>query len=141
MLLDLSIPAEQHKAQVYFDKLLTNQEKIELKKIPKKRTLKQNSYVHVLFTLWGSHWGYSVDEAKITVKRALGYVYQKHGQEYFTATSTMDTKELTTFIDRFRHWSADGGLYLPSSDEIGDNWEYYAREIERSEIMQEKYGY
>jgi len=141
MILDLNIQSEQDKAQVYFDFLIKDKAKIELKKIPKRRTLKQNSYVHKLFTLWGSNFGYTTEEAKITVKRQLGYTYQKDGQEYFTPTSGMDTKQLTEFIDKFRNWSAHNGYYLPSADEMGTNWEYYAREIERAEIMQKRYGY
>lgn len=138
MILDLNIESE--KARVYFDKLLTDKCKIELKKIPKKRTLKQNRYVHVLFTLWGSEYGYSIDEAKLVVKKLLGYMYQKQDQIFPKQTSKMDTRELTEFIDKFRNFSSSQGYYLPSADEVGDNWGYYAKEIERAEIMQSRYA-
>lgn len=141
MILDLSISPELEKARIYFFKLIQNGSKIELKKIPKKRTLKQNRYVHALFTLAGSNFGYSTDEMKITVKRILGYTYQKNGSEYFVSTASMDTKEKTEFIDKFRNWSAHQGYYLPSADEMGNNWEYYAREIERAEYNEKRYTY
>lgn len=140
MILDLNIDAEKSRAETYFNKLVSDGSKVELKKIPKKRTINQNSYLHKLFTLAGSNWGYSTEEMKIVVKRKLGYVYTKEGQEFYGKTSEMDTKELTVFIDRFRNWSSSEGYYLPSSDEMGTNWEYYAKEIERSEIMEQRYG-
>ena len=141
MILDLNIQPECDRAVVYFERLIKDGSKIELRKIPQKRTISQNSYVHKLFALAGSHFGYTGDEMKIVVKRILGYVYTKEGQEFYSHTSEMDTKELTTFIDRFRNWSASEGCYLPSSDEMGQNWEYYAKEIERAEAIGKKYGY
>lgn len=139
MLLNLSIPADLNKARTYFDKLVYDGSKVELKKIPQKRTVSQNSYVHSLFALWGNFYGYSLDEAKITVKRYLGYTYQKNGQEYFVRTSGMDTKELSVFVDRFRNWSAHEGCYLPSADEYNLRYFDYTKEIERAEIMERRY--
>ena len=135
---------------MYFSKLLKDGSKIELKKIAKKRTLNQNSYVHVLFQLWGNHFGYSIEEAKQVVKVELGYTYEKGDGNvgfnpdcyvFLRKTSDMNTKELTEFIDKFRNWSASEGFYLPSSDEIGQNWEYFAKEIERAEIVEKRYSY
>ena len=142
MILDLNISPDLQKAQVYFDKLKADNAKIELKKIPAKRTIKQNSYVHKLFTLWASEYGNTVLDAKNAIKRVLGYTHSNpiDGVIEVDETSKMDTKELTIFIDKFRTWSAHGGYYLPSSDEMGDNWDYFAREIERAEVMQNRYG-
>jgi len=114
MILDLSIPAERNKAQTYLDKLITDGAKINLKKIPEKRTIRQNSYVHKLLQLAGTHFGYSLDEFKILIKRILGYTYQRDGNEYYTKTSQMDSKELTTFIDAPRNWASEQGCYLPT---------------------------
>ena len=140
MILNTSIQAEANKARIYFDKLVEEGSVIELKKVPKKRTIRQNSYVHKLFTLWGSETGYTTEEAKQVVKRELGYVYEKNGREFFTQTSNMDTGELTEFIDRFRNWSARNGLYLPSADEFGLNYDYYAQRIEEAIAMGKRYG-
>ena len=141
MQLNLSIPAERNKAGVYLAKLIADGAKVNITKVPEKRTIKQNSYVHKLFTLAGSHFGYTTDEMKVLVKRILGYTYTKHGDEFYSKTSCMDTKELTQFIDQFRNWSSAQGCYLPTSSEFGDNYAYYAREIERAEIMEKRYGY
>ena len=141
MKLNLSIPEEKNRAETYFAKLVKDGAKIELKKISPPRTINQNSYVHVLFTLWGNHFGYTTDEAKQVVKERLGYTYFKHGTMFYTKTSTMNTKELTRFIDVFRNWSASEGCYLPSAEEYLLRHFDYSKEIERAEIMEKRYGY
>jgi len=141
LILDLNIPPDKKKAEMYFSKLLEDGAKIELKKIAKRRTLNQNSYLHAVLTLYATEWGWTMEEAKTYIKRTLGYTYVKNGELFLTSTSGMNTKELTEFIDRFRNLSASQGFYVPSSDEIGQNWEYFAREIERSEVLQNKYNY
>ncbi len=141
MKLNLSKPDEANKAEVYFAKLLSDGSKIELKKISPPRTIKMNSYVHVLFQLWGSHFGYSLDEAKQIVKVELGYTYQKDGRTFYCQTSIMNTKELTELIDRFRNWSASEGCYLPTSKEYLLRHFNYSQEIERAEIMEKRYSY
>lgn len=139
MILDLNI--DRQRAETYFNKLLAEGAKIELKRLPQKRTLSQNSYVHKLFALAGAHFGYTGEEMKIVVKRILGYVYTKDEQEFYSQTSDMSIKELTAFIDRFRNWSSHEGCYLPSSDEMGQHWDYWAKEIERAEAIEKRYGY
>ena len=140
MILNLHKDDHRKRAEVYFAKLIEQCAKIELKKIPQKRSLSQNAYLHVLFALWGSEYGYTIEEAKIVVKRLLNYTYEKNGQMFLVHTSEMNTKELTEFIDRYRNFSANEGLYLPSADEIGDNYADYAFDIDRAEIMQKRYG-
>jgi len=115
---DLSKSYDQQKVREYLSKLIESESKAELKKIHAKRSTSQNSYLHVLFTLWGSEYGYFVDEAKQTIKHALGYYsLNATGAWIYRRTSTMDTKELTNFIDLFRDWSNVNGLYLPTSKE------------------------
>jgi len=141
MLLNLSISSDLNKARVYFDKLVADGSKIELKKIAPPRSVNQNSYVHVLFTLWGNHFGYTVDEAKQVVKTELGYTYIKEGVLFMVKTSGMDSKELSTFVDKFRNWSAHNGCYLPTSEEYLLRHFDYSQEAERAEQLQKHYGY
>jgi len=140
MLLDLNIPHDRNKAETYFAKLISDGAKIELRQIRPPRTLRQNKYVHALFALWGAEWGWSIDEAKIVVKRELGYIYERNGQDFPVKTSGMDTGQLTEFINKFRNWSAHNGLHLPSADEFHENYFEIMKEVERAEIMQKRYG-
>jgi len=133
--------SQRKKAESYFEKLCEKGAKIELKKIPEKRSLSQNKYLHALFTLWGDEFGYSTDEAKQVVKMSIGYVYEKSGFTFVAKTSEMNTKQLAEFIDKFRNWSSSQGCYLPSSDEMGLNWDYFAQQIERAEYAQKRYTY
>ena len=141
MILDLHKDTDRKRAEVYFDKLMEQRAKMELKKIPQRRSLSQNAYLHVLFALWGGEYGYSIDEAKIVIKRLLNYVYEKNGNTFLVHTSEMNSEELTVFIDKFRNLSALEGFYLPSADEIGESYSDYAIEIERAEILQKRYTY
>ena len=141
MKLNLSKSDEANKAEVYFAKLLSDGSKIELKKISPPRTIKMNSYVHVLFQLWGNHFGYSLDEAKQIVKRSLSYYYQKNNTLFLRKTSEMNSRDLSEFIDRFRNWSASEGCYLPTSEEYLLRHFDYSQEIERAEIIEKRYSY
>jgi len=93
---------------------------VDVKKVNKKRTLSQNNYLHLLFSLYGLEFGYTKEEAKTQVKIALGYTYTKGNYIFFQRTSKMDTKELNTFIEKFRTYSSLNGLYLPKPNEVTD---------------------
>ncbi len=140
MILDLTISSDKHKAQVYFDKLLANMDKIELKKISPKRSLNQNSYLHAILAIYGGEWGLTTEEAKISVKRTLGYVYEKNGELFLKHTSDMDVKELTTFIDRLRNHSSSLGCYLPSSDEFQTDYVEIMKQVQYIEGTMNRYG-
>ena len=139
---DLIKSYDQQKVREYLAKLIESESKCELKKIHPKRSLSQNSYLHVLFTLWGQEFGYTIDEAKHTIKCAIGYTYNKDleslngvidNPDFYTKTSEMDSKELTLFIDKIRDWSADAcGLYLPSPAEYIEEQIYFDNEIEKA---------
>lgn len=143
---DLTKTYDCSKAAEYFGKLLKDGAKMEIKKIHPKRSLSQNSYLHVLFKLWGNEFGYTIDEAKDTIKDALGYTYEADKGKLFNKiipfsrvsvhrkkTSEMDTKELTKFIDKFRDWSAiTCDFYLPSAKEFQEEQIYFENQIENS---------
>ena len=141
MKLNLSIQADANKAETYFAKLLKDGAKIELKKIAPPRSINQNSYVHCLFTLWGAEYGFSLDEAKQVVKEQLGYIYTKSFNQFLVKTSTMTTKELSEFVDKFRNWSASEGLYLPTAEEYLTRHFDYSKEIEQAEAMEKRYSW
>lgn len=146
MKFELKKTYDQQKAREYLNKLIESESKAEVKKMHSKRSTSQNSYLHVLFTLWGNETGYTIEEAKHTVKHALGYIYKvKLSEPNYTTglpnpfdmgfvrkTSEMDSKELTIFIEKFRDWSAiTCGFYLPSPEEFLEEQIYFENLIER----------
>lgn len=141
MNLDFSNPADQNKAQVYLDKLITDQSGAILTKINKKRTSSQNRYLHALFQLWSSHNGYTLEEGKAVIKIELGYTYTKNSITFLKQTRSMDTKVLSELIDRFRNLSASQGYYLLTADEFQENFTDVMNEVERAEIMEKRYSY
>ncbi len=103
MLYDLSNKHDRTLAHVYWERLLKNKKKIELRSMITKRTIDQNSYVHVLFNLYGIEYGYTKEEAKTIIKRACPFMrYEKNGNTFLKGTSDLDTKEMKNFINWFR---------------------------------------
>jgi hypothetical protein len=141
LILNLSIEADRKRAGAYLSKLTDDGSVIELKKIAKKRSLSQNSYVHALFSLFGGHFGYNIEESKQVVKQRLGYTYIKDGVEFLSQTSKMNTKEKTVFIEKFRNLSSHEGCYLPTPEEFSDNYVEMMKQVESIESQMNRYSY
>lgn len=115
---NLSNNLDKKSAIARFKRLLDTGCTISLTKKVKKRTIKQNSYLHVLFSIWAIEYGYTLEEGKTEVKFNCPFgTYEKKGRLFPVSTSKMDTVELTAFIEWFRNWSSKNGLYLLSSEE------------------------
>ena len=104
----------------YFTKLIEGNKRFELKELHPGRSLAQNSYLHALFSLYGLHFGYTLEEVKEDIKRDLNYTYEKNGHVYLKHTSEDSTKGITDFIEQFRNLSSTRGLYLPAPHELTD---------------------
>ena len=121
---------ELRKMFMYIRKLIKSNSIIEV--INKsKRTISQNSYLHVLFGLYGIEYGWKLKEAKTVIKRELGYYYEKNGEKFLFKTSEMTTKEMSVFIDKFLKFASEQGCLLPDANEHKDNFSYYHNEIEK----------
>tara|TARA_R110002167_G_scaffold11043_5_gene49347 strand:+ start:583 stop:996 length:414 start_codon:yes stop_codon:yes gene_type:complete len=118
MKLDLSKPIDQSKAITYITKLIESEKLIELKEIRKVRTIKQNSYLHTIITLYAIHFGDPLEIAKTDLKRECSFMRLNHkGKQYLKSTAKLDTKELTDFIEWVRNYSSQNGCYLPTASE------------------------
>lgn len=118
MFLDLSNATDVKKAETYFSKLKKGKEKIELKKLIKKRSLNLNSYLHVVITLFAIEYGYTLDESKTLLKRLCGFmVYEKEGVKFLKKTSKLDNKECSDFVSWIRNYASQQGLYIPTAEE------------------------
>ena len=129
---DLSITHDLNSFKTKVDKLIADQKKVELKAIRQVRTIKQNSYLHVLFTLYGIEVGYTIEESKTLVKRSCPFgTYEKNGSKFLIRTRDLNTEEMTKFIEWFRTWSSQQGIYLPTSEEYIMQKLFIDNEIER----------
>mgnify|MGYP000025697155 CR=1 FL=1 len=125
---------ELNKAMDRFEALAEKGAKIELKEIRPTRSLPQNAYLHVCLSLYGIHFGYTLNEAKTDLKRNYGLVYEKNGKKYLKSTSTMDSKELTEFIEYIRDVAGQNGCWIPTAEEYLQNKFSIDKEIENNKI-------
>ncbi len=57
--------------------------------------------------------------------------YQKNEKFYLKETKSMDTKEMTDFIDWIRNHSSEEGCYIPTPEEYQTQQFEIDKEIER----------
>ena len=140
MIFNLKFPNEVKAAYAYLENLEENQSKVEIKKKSPLRSLNQNRYLHLILGYFATCYGCSLDEAKVDFyKRTCNkeiFVRErvnKNGQkvQYLRSSASLDTKEFTLSVDRFRDWSSmEAGIYLPAPNEE-QFLEFCQREIER----------
>ncbi len=140
MLFNLKNPYERDRFKEYVNGLFVEQACVEVKKKHTKRTLAQNSYLHVLLGYFATEFGYSLEEVKYEYfkKKCNPDIFvrkrtNKRGfeVEYLRSSTDLDTAEMTTAIERFRNYSsAECGLYLPEPHE-GEMLFFAQQQIER----------
>lgn len=110
--------------------LIKQGKRFELKAKHDRRSISQNSYLHLILTWFGIETGYTLEEVKQDifkklVNQALFYEGEFEGKikglkvERWRSTASLDTKEMTLAIDRFRDFSSkECGIYLPEPREL-----------------------
>ena len=132
-LYDLNNPIDKQKAISKMKNALEKKCVIELKE-KRNRTLRQNSYLYLILTWFGLEYGCSTGFAKHEyfkkeVNIDIFAIRNKQGNLIdLKSTKDLDTVEMTTAIDKFRNWSGQEGIYLPSPDE-----KEFLKEIELQE--------
>ena len=127
MILDLRLPVDRQKLKSYSDYLLSREVVIEIKERKHQRSSSQNAYLHVLLSYFAAEFGFDLETVKYdlfkkTVNNEIFSRVRKNKQgrdvTYIRSTRDLDTGEMTTAIERFRHWSVQtAGLYLPAPNE------------------------
>lgn len=117
------------KAIEKFKWLLKNEKNIELKVKHPKRSISQNSYLHLIFSWFGIETGYSVEEVKQEIFKKYvnpslfyeGEVEEIKGIkiERWRSTADLDTSQMTLAIDKFRNFaSQELGIYIPEPKDL-----------------------
>ena len=123
MIYDLSNNIDKNKAAFKLDELIKSGKVIELTEKQKKRSIRQNSYLHVAITLFAIEVGYNLEEAKTTLKRECKFMrYSKDGNVFLKRTRDLTTKELTDFIEFILNFAGEQGIYIPTSEEYIQNY-------------------
>jgi hypothetical protein len=137
---NLAIPVEVNRAKEYLATLIEKKALAEVTKISPRRTLNQNSYLHLIIGAFGAHFGYTTEEAKQIYKELNKtlYEYQKKGvigtvKTFYRSSADLSKEEMAKSIDCFREKSDEAGYPLPLATDQG-----WLREIENA-IEQSKY--
>lgn len=127
MIFNFANPYELDKYKEYINVLFKKKAVVEVKQKKKNRSLRQNSYLHVILSYFACEYGLSTEEVKLDIfKRTCNkdiFVKKKVNKfgkeiESVRSSATLNTGEMTTAIERFRNWSVSTlGLYLPSPQE------------------------
>lgn len=127
--------AEAERASEYLINLIDKEQIVEVKKISPHRTLNQNSYLHLIISAFGEHFGYTAEEAKQIYKEVNSsiYLYEKRGRKFYRSSADLSKEDMAKSIDRFREASAAQDYPLPLATDQG-----WLREIENA-IEQTKY--
>ena len=115
------------QARMRLEKLIKDGKVFELTEKKPKRSLPQNSYLHVLLGYFAAQTGNTLEWVKKEYYKKLvnptTFIRSKEDRfmgvvKYLRSSADLDTAEMTTTINRFRNWSAsEVGIYLPSPDE------------------------
>lgn len=122
MIFNLQNNIEVKQAKTRLEWLIEHGKRVEITEKRYSRTNKQNKYLHVVLSFYGTQTGYTLEEVKQDIfKRDIcreWFVYEKDGRNVCRSTSDLDTKEMIDVIERFRnHASADLGFYIPEPHE------------------------
>ncbi len=137
MIYYLSNTSQVKEAQLKLNWLIKHGKKIELTEKRKRRSLNQNSYLHVVLSFYGTKTGYTLEEVKqdIFKRNICRNMFLKHNTspvfDVYRSTADLNTKEMADAIERFRnHASQDLGIYIPEPHEE-QFLQYCQEEIDR----------
>ena len=133
MLLDLAIPEDLKKAELYFKTMVISKFKIELKRILPNRSISLNSYLHVCISLFSIEFGYNLEESKTLLKRKCSFmIYEKNGLKFLKKTRELNNQECSEFVEFIRNYAAQHNLYIPDADEYKTNKFNIDKEINKN---------
>lgn len=125
MLYDMKNPLDAQNAKTRLELLAKRGCIIELTEKRQKRSLSQNSYLHLLLGYFASQTGNTLDWVKRQYYKRLCNPDLFTGVRddpylgkvsYVRSSSTLSTDEMTLSIERFRNWAAsEAGIYLPEA--------------------------
>lgn len=141
MIYNLSNPYEREKLIAWVERMIEKGEVIEAKRKDVSRTIKQNSYLHLIISYFATQYGCGADEAKIDFykRRCNRDLFERWRRNRrgdpvpcLRSSADLTKEEMTLSIDRFRNWSSSvAGIYLPSPED-GEMMIYMMQEVERN---------
>lgn len=127
MIYNPSKPLDVKRAKASLEHYIQKGKTFELRHKKERRSIPQNSYMHLLFSWFALETGYTAEEVKQDIfKKVVNpnmFYDGEHGQlvkiERWRSTASLSKDELTLAIDRFRNYSsAEAGIYLPEPSDL-----------------------
>ncbi len=115
MRFNTAIKSEKKDALSFAMSAINRKKMVEIKIVRPRRSLSQNAYLHLIIGYFGSHFGYTMDEAKQVYKEVNSniYRYEKKGRVFWRSSAELDKEEMAKSIDQFMQKSAENGCTLP----------------------------
>lgn len=129
MIYNPKIELDKVRAKERLEYLISKGKRFELTEKRERRSISQNNYLHLILSWYAVEYGETLEYVKQEVfKKQINteifkteYINRKTG-EYrvdWRSTSELNTKEMTTAIDRFRNYSSkEAGIYLPEPKDL-----------------------
>lgn len=128
MVYDLNTDIDRIRYEKRVKSLLDRRAVVELSERKPRRTTPQNAYLHLLLGEFAMQTGNTLEWTKAEYfKRHCNaelFVIRKHDElthrevEVLRSSRDLDTGEMTTAIDRFKHWAAaECGIDLPDAED------------------------
>lgn len=127
MIFNLQNYIERTQAIQKFKRYLDSQKRIELIVKHPKRSIRQNSYLHLLFNYFAIESGYPTEYVKtqffkrvcnkdlfeVILNGSLGEV------QHLRSTADLSTDEMSIAISRFKDWSSiEASIVLPDAEDM-----------------------
>lgn len=148
MTYDLTNPLHRKQFVARANKLLKKHCKVARLEDGSTRTIKQNSYLHVIIRILAIETGVSEQYAKDTYFKTMSNkdLFQQTktdpmtGEEitFLRGTEELSVDEMATAIEKFRHWSEDNGYYLPEAHSTGNGDVEFTSNEEKEAFEQAK---
>lgn len=131
MLYNLESDIDVQKFDFRINQLKEKNAKVELKEKRLKRTLNQNSYLHVCISIFAIEIGNTLEEMKTDLKRECSFMmYEKNRNKYLRSSSDLNTKEMTDWIEWIKNKAGVNSIFIPSADDYQRNWVEIEKEIQ-----------
>lgn len=127
MVYDLNTDIDRIRFQRRAETLLEKRVVVELSEKKPKRTIPQNAYLHLLIGEFAMRTGNTMDwvKAEYFKRHCNAELFVRLKQDTLTkrevevlrSSRDLDTGEMTTAIDRFKKWAAEGGVDLPDAED------------------------
>jgi hypothetical protein len=129
MILDATKQFDIERARTRLEKLIENKSKFELTEKKPVRSVSQNAYLHLIIGWFAIEYGETIDYVKRMIFKKLVnpkiFIFERENKKTgekrkeLRSSADLDSREMTTAIDRFRDYSSkEFGVYLPEAGEM-----------------------